>query len=286
MELESPLHYLRALLVHRAHVTDSMVMTLPAGLWHARHTVPEAKLILLLKGSMRYTVGGITLRLVPGSVLYRPAATSADWMTGAESTCELTYVEYQVDRLYDTFRQPVWVTECDQELERASFARLRELQYKSDEASALESEGELKAVLARFFRRATVPESIVADHATHGDAGRRGARGNTSEAAVRAAQSWLNEHLDDPSVLSGLAERVGLSEDHFRIIFRRQTGVSARQYLTRVRMMAAKSYLERSSLSIKEVARRVGYRDALYFSRHYRKVFGAAPSVRRAPESR
>lgn len=278
MRLTRSIDYLRALLVTRARVTDAARMVLPPGLWHERHTVPDAKLILVLSGSLRYTVDDLTVRLMAGSILYRPAATPAEWLTGADSSCELAYVEFAVDAMRDTFGQPVWVTHCDMALEQASFSRLRELQFRSGEASALESEGELKALVARFFRRATVPDtSAPTDVGTLPRS-----TGNTAEVAVRAAQAWLNENLAKPDVLNGLADRVGLSDDHFRLVFRRFSGMSARAYLTRIRMMAARSYLERSSLSVKEIARRVGYDDALYFSRHYRKVTGRSPTEERA----
>ena len=69
-----------------------------------------------------------------------------------------------------------------------------------------------------------------------------------------------------------------MSESYFRRLFRRITGLSPQQYVMRVRMTAAKAQLERSNLSVKEVARAAGYQDALYFSRVYRRYFGHTPT--------
>jgi len=57
-------------------------------------------------------------------------------------------------------------------------------------------------------------------------------------AAVRAALAWLGEHFSHADALEGLPERVGLSANHFRLLFRRHVSVSPRGNLSALSMRA------------------------------------------------
>ena len=58
--------------------------------------------------------------------------------------------------------------------------------------------------------------------------------------------------------------------------------MSARRYLLTLRLRAARYHEQYSHLPMKQIARLVGYRDPLFFSRHYRQMFGRSPSQDRA----
>ncbi len=261
---------LESLLRAPVRLLDAGLLDLPSGLWHAPHVVAAPKLILVSRGSIRYEINGLAISLKEGGMLFRPAFTSASWVVGSEGPGQLMYVELANDLdAWPNF--PLWVGASDLETERASFDRLRHLYFDPDESARMEIEGELKAILARFFRRASQAAGGQQPPV-------RGRSGSAGEAAVRGAVAWLARHFTDASPLHNLHERVGLSEDHFRRIFRKRLGQNAQQYLHRLRMGAAKAYLERSSLSVKEIARAVGYHDPLYFSRAFHKTFGRTPS--------
>ncbi|MBW7461479.1 helix-turn-helix domain-containing protein, partial [Paenibacillus sepulcri] len=68
------------------------------------------------------------------------------------------------------------------------------------------------------------------------------------------------------------------SETHFRERFRSRYGIWPLEYLTSVRLGAARRLLLVSGRSVREVAHRVGYRDEFYFSRLFRKHTGVTPS--------
>ena len=50
------------------------------------------------------------------------------------------------------------------------------------------------------------------------------------------------------------------------------------QYIVSLRIAAAKGYLENSNKNIAEIASTVGYDNALYFSRLFKKYTGLTPS--------
>ncbi len=69
--------------------------------------------------------------------------------------------------------------------------------------------------------------------------------------------------------------------DYLRKLFKKETGLSPLEYLTRLRMRSAEKLLTAmwtNEYSVSEIARMCGYDDALYFSRVFKKYYGCAPS--------
>ena len=124
---------------------------------------------------------------------------------------------------------------------------------------------------------------------------------------VQAVRAWLKEQPDsqggwlgalrdrqigaalgsihrEPSrhwSVEALAEEVGMSRSKFAEKFRTLVGESPLAYLTRWRMHSAARLLTDDSLTVGEVARRVGYESETAFSKAFRRVFGSAPGVYR-----
>lgn len=100
---------------------------------------------------------------------------------------------------------------------------------------------------------------------------------------LQASLRYLNRHYAEPLRLETLASMEYLSVSRYSALFRRTTGRSPQQYLIELRLRNARELLLQTDLSVSEVARSVGYEDALYFSRLFRRHFGAPPkSVRDA----
>lgn len=126
-----------------------------------------------------------------------------------------------------------------------------------------------------------------------------------------AFRQWLNEAmlpdgalaaLGDPNLQRALAEihalperawtvdelaRVaGYSRTAFSDHFRTATGYSPIRYLTRWRVELAQRLLVESSLSLDDIASRIGYRDTNSFSRAFSRINGISPAAyRRASRS-
>ena len=266
----SLLRYLDRLLLARVQVTETHFVRFPAGTLQPAGTVVAPKVLLMLSGSIDYELADHTFELAPGVMFYRPARTVARWRV--REACEFLWCEFESTV---ALNEAVVTPAQDTELERASLERIRILHARDTSVSKLEAEGELKAVLARFVR--TAADRLSESGASFVHVGAPGEGATRSERAVRQAVTWLADHLAEPGAMRGLHERVGISRDHFRRAFTRQVGMSARRYLTHLRMRSARFYLRRSDLAVKEVAAAVGYVDPLYFSRHYRAFHGHPP---------
>lgn len=73
--------------------------------------------------------------------------------------------------------------------------------------------------------------------------------------------------------------KTGYSDDHFRVLFKQSFGITAQQYLTKLRLDFAENLIKSNSrrTKVQDVAKLSGFHDPLYFSRKYRQYKGASP---------
>ena len=95
---------------------------------------------------------------------------------------------------------------------------------------------------------------------------------------------YTSQHVQRVKV-SSLAAQAGLSPRHFSNIFIRDTGLSPKRYLKRLRLEIARDLLDDARLSLKEIRAEAGFSDRSHFDRDFRRAFSATPLQfrRRAP---
>lgn len=89
----------------------------------------------------------------------------------------------------------------------------------------------------------------------------------------------IQEHPGKGLTLEVASQLVGRSPSTVSRLFKKVTGRSFKQYQVNYRLeVAAAQLLSKPNHSVFEIALSVGYDDALYFSRVFRKHFGCSPS--------
>ncbi|MDW7677750.1 MAG: helix-turn-helix transcriptional regulator [Bacillota bacterium] len=78
-----------------------------------------------------------------------------------------------------------------------------------------------------------------------------------------------------------MANMVNVSTSYFCRKFREFYGLTFIDYITNLRLDAAKGFLENTYLSISDISIAVGFNDTTYFSRSFKKKYGVAPSYYR-----
>jgi signal transduction histidine kinase/DNA-binding LacI/PurR family transcriptional regulator/AraC-like DNA-binding protein len=99
-----------------------------------------------------------------------------------------------------------------------------------------------------------------------------------TQRVVRRAMAHIHSCYADRLTRSDLAAHVHVSERHLDRCFRHEIGVPPITYLNRYRIQRAKSLLEMEGSSILDVALAVGFSQASYFSRVFRRETGVSPS--------
>jgi two-component system response regulator YesN len=86
--------------------------------------------------------------------------------------------------------------------------------------------------------------------------------------------SYLEQHLHETVTLQELADIACFSPSYLSRKFKEEFGMNCINYLNYLKINEAKKLLLRSNLSIKEIAYTLGYNDANYFARVFKKETG------------
>ncbi len=76
-----------------------------------------------------------------------------------------------------------------------------------------------------------------------------------------------------------MADYCNLCLDHFRRLFKKETGVNPKLYLDQVKLRQAADDIIKQGLSVSEVAEKYGYANPFHFSKRFKAVMGTSPST-------
>lgn len=105
--------------------------------------------------------------------------------------------------------------------------------------------------------------------------------GKTTRAGKIAeeAKKYININFNDPGLsVEKIAANLYINSRYLRKAFADNIGMTIVDYITGVRMEKARQLLENSNIKHAEIARMVGYGDAFYFSKCFKKCYGITPS--------
>lgn len=262
METIDRLDTLQALLRAPLRVTAANRQDFPPGWLTPDGVVVTHRFLIILKGAMDYTVEGRTHRLEAGTQFFVPAWCRREWEVPRNGgACRLVWCEFSSGPVA---LAPVlcWRKLRSKSDEVVAFERICVLAGADKErATALIQEGELKACLARFWSDAQA-ERMATERlqAVHPE--------------VARAIAWLEQHFAEPHALDSFYRTVTLSPNHFRLLFKRQTGETVQAVLARMRLRRARYLVQETAMRLKEIAVETGFDDPLYFSGQYKKFWG------------
>ena len=102
------------------------------------------------------------------------------------------------------------------------------------------------------------------------------------DVSVLATQRWLETHYSDGSPVERMVALSELPDRTFKRRFHNATGLSPIQYVQHLRIDRAKRWLERSTLPIEEISWKVGYEDAAFFRRLFKRITTMTPGAYRS----
>ena len=97
-------------------------------------------------------------------------------------------------------------------------------------------------------------------------------------ANVTRAREFIAQNQDRDVTLQEVARAVNTSTFYFCKVFKKATGLTFTDYLSRVRIEKAKNLLLNPNLRVSEIAYDVGFQSLTHFNRVFRKLTGFSPS--------
>lgn len=98
------------------------------------------------------------------------------------------------------------------------------------------------------------------------------------EELIQDAKKYIQNHYMEDLTLESVANEMCMSSYYFSKVFKREADINFIDYLTEVRIDNAKYKIRNTNKSIKQISKEVGYNDANYFSRVFKKNTGYSPS--------
>jgi len=98
------------------------------------------------------------------------------------------------------------------------------------------------------------------------------------DAIVARCQAWIAEHYREQAPVTAMVRLSGVAERSFKRRFRAATGMSPLEYVHTLRLEAAKELLETTEQPAEHIAFEVGYEDAGFFRRLFRRHVHLTPS--------
>lgn len=97
------------------------------------------------------------------------------------------------------------------------------------------------------------------------------------DSRVQIAIALMRKDLQRTVPLSELARYVNLSPSRLRHLFNEEVGIPPYQYLRTLRIEKAKELLEKTWLSVSQIAFNVGWQERSHFEREFKRQLGMTP---------
>lgn len=104
-----------------------------------------------------------------------------------------------------------------------------------------------------------------------------GTREAKNEDNIEVAKSYIFEHLSEKITVKELSAVARMSTSHFSRVFRQQTGFSPYDYVLTARLNRAKELLQKTDLSVSQIAEETGFNSEANFVYFFTTNAGISP---------
>ena len=94
-----------------------------------------------------------------------------------------------------------------------------------------------------------------------------------SDRAIR----YIKQHFREPITLDEVAQSLFVSTPHLIRAFKKETGCTPHQYLTRYRLLYAVQLIEFTDRRVEEIAEEAGFSSSSHFISQFRREYGCTP---------
>jgi AraC-like DNA-binding protein len=237
-------------------VSSSLAKAKPYGKIQSRAT---HGFIFKIKGCSEYFIGGESVRVNEGEMIFLPEGLSYEYRTDNSEGSLYTSINFLAD------------IECPEVrvYSMENFYKLGYIYQSFSESWRFGSPEDKYACMSVLYELlAYISKSEQAE-----DEKRK-------YSIIEPAVEYMKKHIHDTRLrVDRLHTLCGISDTYFRRIFKARFGITPKEYIIEERITHARSIIDSGDFdSIREVAELVGFSDALYFSKAFKRVYGVPPS--------
>ena len=241
------------------------------------HDHSAVEIVLVLEGTVTYSVEGTSYPVRKGEVLIVPSNTPHSLEMGEGSSRYLFLFETDTIMTMRDIKSMVLYLHKPFHLRDGSDAhvRIRELLLRANDAYEKREMLwntlcyscilRIYAILGQHYLGSVRPHT--------GDS-----TGNMDAEVVNAVMTYVNNHYREELTLEEVAQFAGFSRYYFSRSFKKQTGYSFKEYLCQKRVQVAMDLLIRTNRSMRDVALESGFGSVATFNRVFREKKGCTPS--------
>jgi len=133
------------------------------------------------------------------------------------------------------------------------------------EVNRMKSLNQLHAWIENLFM--TTIEYIISDKSSR-----------SRRIAEDAVEYIMNNYMDKELSVEKVAHNVFVACSYLRYVFKKETGSTVGDYITRIRMQKAKELLSEGNRKLSDISDAIGFTDSGYFSKCFKKYYGISPS--------
>ncbi len=104
-----------------------------------------------------------------------------------------------------------------------------------------------------------------------------GSSGGLTGYQLRRIREYIDAHLGSDMSLKHLAEQLDLSEYHFARMFKKASGQTVHQFVTRERIERSKALIRKGNTSLADIALQTGFSSQAHFSNRFRQLEQITP---------
>ncbi len=231
------------------------------------HVHDAFEIYYMKEGSCTYHIGEHTCKVLPGDVILVPGGTSHRTTYGGVAhtrllvNCSYAYIpEPVLERLAaigPLYRNNKVISQLEE-----LFAKI---EYEYSHADALSAE-----VLKCFTSELMF---VILRHKNEHE------KLTSGNDFITTVQEYIQNNYMNEVKLSSIAEMLSVSQEHLSRVFKQETGMGFKEYLTGFRLQKAEDMLKHETgRAVSEVAYACGFNDGNYFSYKFKKAYGISPS--------
>ncbi|TCK93328.1 AraC family transcriptional regulator [Natranaerovirga hydrolytica] len=233
------------------------------GEFHYGYKTPYYTFVIPIKGKARFVFNHQPYELEAGKILHCMPNMGLDKDVLGDSTWEYCTIHYSLGSnvIMDTIKEVYKIEVGENYKITEKLRNLYKIHKQPGSLSAFRTKQLFYDLLEETFTRYRINAN------------------KNSHTTMKEALEYIHNHYVEPLSLEQMANRCQMKPEQFSYFFYKYTGIRPNQYLIMHRMKIAETLLKEGNCKISDVAESVGYHDAYYFSRLFKKYKGKSPNV-------